>query len=182
MSPSLRTFFYAVVVLGLLLGYLPWQVVQLDTAISQSLQALLVYLGLLLFLVGAGLLFSGAYYLVLRGDGTPFPFDPPKRMVVAGPYARLQHPMTMAVLLMVYAEVLWCASVSLGVYAAVLTLVANLYLLFVEEPRLEQRFGDDYRAYRNAVPRWIPRAVFQSLSLTVPQSSSKDSKTQRLKD
>lgn len=157
MSPSLRTFFYAVVVLGLLLGYLPWQVVQLDTAITQSLQALLVYLGLLLFLAGAGLLFSGAYYLVLRGDGTPFPFDPPKRMVVAGPYARLQHPMTLGFLAVAYAEAVWCYSASLGLYAVLLTVLANIYLTYIEEPGLEKRFGDDYRAYRNAVPRWIPR-------------------------
>jgi protein-S-isoprenylcysteine O-methyltransferase Ste14 len=27
----------------------------------------------------------------------------------------------------------------------------------VEEPGLERRFGDEYRAYRRGVPRWIPR-------------------------
>jgi protein-S-isoprenylcysteine O-methyltransferase Ste14 len=156
MSPSLRTFLYAVVVLGLVLGYIPWQMLRLDAAIGQSLQAFLTYLGLLLFVIGAVLLFSGAYYLVLRGDGTPLPFDPPKRMVVAGPYARVQHPMMLGLLTVAYAEALWCYSVSLGLYAVLLTVLANIYLTYIEEPGLEKRFGDDYRAYRDAVPRWLP--------------------------
>lgn len=123
------------------------------------------------------LFFAGAYYLSWRGDGSPFSLHPPKRMVVAGPYARLQHPMTLGVLLIVYAEALWWSSVGIGAYAVVLTLLAKLYLLFVEEPRLERHFGDDYRAYRDAVPRWLPRRVVQSLSLTIAQSSKSDSQT-----
>jgi protein-S-isoprenylcysteine O-methyltransferase Ste14 len=29
--------------------------------------------------------------------------------------------------------------------------------VLVEEPGLERRFGDSYRAYKANVPRWIPR-------------------------
>src|SRR5882724_2687337 len=76
MSPGLRTLIYAVLVLGVLLGYLPWQVLRLDTVIGEHVGTLLTYGGVSLFLAGALLLFSGAYYLVLRGDGTPLPFDP----------------------------------------------------------------------------------------------------------
>jgi protein-S-isoprenylcysteine O-methyltransferase Ste14 len=156
MSPALRTVFYATLFLGFLLGYVPWQVLRLDAAIGQSLQAFFLYLGLLLFLLGVGLLFSGAYYLVLRGEGTPLPFDPPKRMVVAGPYARLRHPMMLGLLLVAFAEAFWFYSASLCVYAVLLAFLANLYLTYIEEPWLERRFGDDYRAYRDAVPRWFP--------------------------
>jgi protein-S-isoprenylcysteine O-methyltransferase Ste14 len=156
MSPRLRTLIYSIIILGLLLGYVPWQLLQLDAALGESLRSFLMYTGLLLFLLGALLTFSGAYYLVLRGDGTPFLFDPPKRMVVAGPYASMQHPMMLGLLLMVYAEALWFYSVSIILYAVVLTLLSDLYVTYIEEPRLTQRFGDDYRAYRAAVPRWLP--------------------------
>jgi protein-S-isoprenylcysteine O-methyltransferase Ste14 len=156
MSPTLRTILYAVLFLGFWLGYLPWQVLRLDAAIGQFLQAFLMYLGLLLFVLGAGLLFSGAYYLVLRGEGTPLPLDPPKRMVVAGPYARVQHPLMLGLLLVAFAEAFWFYSASLCLYAVLLVVLANLYLTYIEEPRLEKRFGDDYRAYRHAVPRWLP--------------------------
>jgi protein-S-isoprenylcysteine O-methyltransferase Ste14 len=157
MSPTLLTLIYLILILGFMLGYLPWQVLRLDAALAQSLQSFLMYVGVLLFFLGAALLFFGAYYLVLRGDGTPLPFDPPKRMVVAGPYARMQHPMALGLVMLIFAEAFWFYSASLLVYAVLLTFLMNLYLTYLEEPRLEKRFGDDYRAYRTVVPRWMPR-------------------------
>ena len=156
MSPGLRTTLYAVFVLGVLLGYLPWQMLRLDAVMGKYLGTLLTYGGAFLFLAGALLLFSGAYYLVLRGEGTPLPLDPTKRMVVAGPYAHIQHPMALGLLSVAFAEALWLHSPSLGVYALLLTVLVNLYLTYIEEPGLEKRFGEDYRAYRTAVPRWLP--------------------------
>lgn len=156
MSPGLRTLIYAVFVLGVLLGYLPWQTLRIDTIIAEYAGTLLTYGGGVLFVAGALLLFSGAYYLVLRGEGTPLPFDPTKRLVVAGPYARIQHPMALGLFSMVFAEALWFHSPSLGIYALLLTILVNLYLTYLEEPGLERRFGEDYRTYRAAVPRWLP--------------------------
>src|SRR5215813_833105 len=156
MSPGVRTLIYAVLVLGVFLGYLPWQALRIDAVIGEHVGTLLTYGGGVLFAAGAVLSFSGAYYLVLRGDGTPLPFDPPKRLVVAGPYARLQHPMALGLLSMAFAEALWFHSPSLGIYALLLTILIKLYLAYVEEPGLERRFGEVYRAYRAAVPRWLP--------------------------
>jgi protein-S-isoprenylcysteine O-methyltransferase Ste14 len=156
MSPSIRTLLFAAFFLGVVLAYLPWQVLRFDTALNQYVQTFLTYSGVALFLAGALLSFSGGYYLILRGDGTPLPFDPPKRLVVAGPYAHMQHPMALGLLAMAFAEALWFHSASLGIYACLLATALNLYLVYFEEPGLEERFGDDYRAYRAAVPRWLP--------------------------
>src|SRR5262245_8250894 len=128
MSPGLRTAVYALFVLGVLLGYLPWQLLRLDAALGESLDILLTYVGALLVLIGAALLFSGTYYLVLRGEGTPVPFDSTKRLVVAGPYAHVQHPIAFGLLTMAFAEALWFHSPSLGVYTVFLAVVINLYL------------------------------------------------------
>ncbi len=32
-----------------------------------------------------------------------------------------------------------------------------VYIPLIEEPGLARRFGDDYRLYKNNVPRWLPR-------------------------
>jgi len=77
-------------------------------------------------------------------------------MVVAGPYAYTQHPIMLGVLAMAFGEALWLRSPSLGVYALLLTVLINLYVVYIEEPGLEKRFGEDYRAYRAATPRWLP--------------------------
>ena len=105
---------------------------------------------------GASLLFSGAYYLIRRGDGTPVPFDPPKRMVVSGPYAHIQHPMIAGLLVVLLGEACWFYSFPLGVYTVAAVLFAHLFVTRREEPILRERFGKDYNAYQAATPRWFP--------------------------
>ena len=41
--------------------------------------------------------------------------------------------------------------------AAVVGVITNLFVRFYEEPTLRSRFGDQYEAYRQAVPGWWPR-------------------------
>ena len=91
-----------------------------------------------------------------RGDGTPLPFDPPKRMVVAGPYTHIQHPMLLGFFVITLGEACWFHSLSLGLYAGVLAVSAHLFVTFGEEPRLKERFGGDYEAYQTVTPRWLP--------------------------
>ena len=156
MATRIRLVVYTLGIPGVLIGVLPWQVLRLEAAIANPLRTLLAYSGALLGLGGVLLIVSGAYYLVRRGDGTPFPFTPPQRMVVAGPYAYIQHPIFLGLLAIAFGEALWFQSVGLSIYALLLTLLANLYIIHIEEPTLEKRFGDDYRAYRAATPRWLP--------------------------
>jgi protein-S-isoprenylcysteine O-methyltransferase Ste14 len=42
-------------------------------------------------------------------------------------------------------------------WAAVFLAINFTYFLCFEEPGLERRFGERYRAYKHNVPRWIPR-------------------------
>lgn len=142
--------------LGLLLLALPWQLLRLDKNSAGPFSLLTMCGGGLLVVAGAGLVFSGAYYLRRRGEGTPWSWVPPCRMVVAGPYAHLQHPILLGFLFIVCGEALWMQSAILALYAIVLIVLANLYVTMIEEPRLMQRFGVDYQAYRAAVPRWVP--------------------------
>jgi protein-S-isoprenylcysteine O-methyltransferase Ste14 len=156
MLATVRSTMTTASVLGLVLLVLPCQLLRLDKLIGMSFSTLMMAGGGLFFLVGAGVAFSGAYYLVRRGEGTPWSCTPPCRMVVAGPYAHIQHPIWVGLLCMVCGEALWVRSTALALYAVVLIVLANLYVATVEEPGLEKRFGADYRAYRAAVPRWVP--------------------------
>jgi protein-S-isoprenylcysteine O-methyltransferase Ste14 len=65
--------------------------------------------------------------------------------------------MITSVLILLIAEALLLNSWHLmGLFA--LFLGGNmLYFPFVEEKGLEKRFGQDYLAYKRAVPRWLPR-------------------------
>jgi len=43
------------------------------------------------------------------------------------------------------------------VYAVILTLCIHFWVLAFEEPSLEDRYGEEYKMYKQRVPRWIPK-------------------------
>ena len=93
MSAGARTALYGAVFLGIFVVCLPYFAWRLDPRLSSLVAACLGYGGLILFLSGAALASASALYLVRRGEGTPALFDPPRRLVVAGPYQYVRQPM-----------------------------------------------------------------------------------------
>jgi len=93
----------------------------------------------------------------IRGKGTPAPIDPPKKLVVDGPYRVVRNPMYWSVFLIMLGEAILFHSVPLAELAAVFFLVAWLFVLVYEEPILRSQFAAEYEDYRRRVPRWLPR-------------------------
>lgn len=91
------------------------------------------------------------------GEGTLAPWDPPKRLVVRGVYRHVRNPMISGVLFVLLGEAILFGSMPVFVWFGVFALINAIYIPFVEERALENRFGDDYRLYKQNVPRWIPR-------------------------
>lgn len=91
------------------------------------------------------------------GRGTLAPWDPTQRLVVAGPYAHVRNPMITGVLALLLGEALIFGSVAIAIWAAVFAVTNHAFFLAYEEPAVERRFGEDYRRYKENVPRWIPR-------------------------
>ncbi len=91
------------------------------------------------------------------GEGTLAPWDPTRHLVVEGPYRHVRNPMISAVLGVLVGEALLLGSPALLVYAAIFLAINWVYFVLSEEPGLARRFGDEYHAYREAVPRWVPR-------------------------
>jgi protein-S-isoprenylcysteine O-methyltransferase Ste14 len=110
-------------------------------------------------LIGIGLsLFSSTVRLFASvGRGTLAPWDPPKRLVIRGPYRFLRHPMIAGVALVLAGEALALGSASIAIWLASFIAVNAVYLPLVEEPALLRRFGADYEHYMANVGRWLPR-------------------------
>jgi protein-S-isoprenylcysteine O-methyltransferase Ste14 len=109
------------------------------------------------FAAGLSLMVSTIRLFDRVGRGTLAPWEPTQRLVVAGPYRRVRNPMISGVLLNLAGEALLFGSASIAAWLACFFAVNHVYFLLSEEPGLERRFGDEYRRYRRAVPRWIPR-------------------------
>jgi protein-S-isoprenylcysteine O-methyltransferase Ste14 len=114
--------------------------------------------------VGAGLISAGLAVFVWTvrlfawiGRGTLAPWDPPERLVVAGPYRHLRHPMISGVTLVLAGEALALGSSGIAVVLGAFAALNAVYLPLVEEPALVRRFGADYERYMANVGRWIPR-------------------------
>lgn len=91
------------------------------------------------------------------GRGTLAPWDQTSVLVVEGPYRHVRNPMITAVVVLLAGEALLLGSVWILAWAAAFLAANSTYFLWVEEPGLERRFGERYRAYKRNVPRWIPR-------------------------
>jgi protein-S-isoprenylcysteine O-methyltransferase Ste14 len=91
------------------------------------------------------------------GRGTLAPWDPTQRLVAQGPYRRVRNPMISGVGAILVGEVLIAGSPWLALWFAIFAALNAVYIPLVEEPGLRERFGEDYNAYSDAVPRWLPR-------------------------
>ena len=124
-----------------------------STPLALATQALgLVSLALGFWLFGYSLL-----HFATRGRGTLAPWDPPRKLVVTGPYRYVRNPMISGVVFILFAESLLLLSTAHALWASGF-LAANFVLIpLMEEPQLEARFGDSYREYKQHVGRLIPR-------------------------
>ena len=111
--------------------------------------------GIFLVLGIAGLAWCFALF-VRVGRGTPNPTTPPKTLVTVGPYAWTRNPIAASHAIALIGLSLLVGSVS-AVGIVVLLGIPIHFAMLREERTLEARFGDTYRAYAAAVPRWIPR-------------------------
>lgn len=128
-----------------------------DDALGIWLPEWLKPVGVALMAVGLVLALSCVATFVVRGRGTPAPFDAPRVFVASGPYRWVRNPMYIGGFLLILGFALCAGSlIALGI-PLLMILAAHTFVLLYEEPTLEARFGESYRAYKRATPRWIPR-------------------------
>ena len=130
------------------------------------------WMALLAASVGLALSVWTATLFMKFGGGTPAPWDPPKRLVVRGPYRHVRNPMITGVLLMLFAEAIFLQSWPIAVWMMVFFIGNAVYFPLVEERGMEKRFGNQYRDYKEHVPRWMPRLSPWSQESDEKQGSS----------
>jgi protein-S-isoprenylcysteine O-methyltransferase Ste14 len=120
-------------------------------------QMLVQVVGLLLLAVGLILFSAALRNFVTEGEGTLAPWDPPRRLVVRGPYRYVRNPMISGVVFVLFGEALTLLSRPHFIWALIFLGVNSIYIPLLEETGLRHRFGDSYLEYCRHVPRLIPR-------------------------
>ncbi len=147
---ALRSLFFVILMPGVVVGYIPYRIAR-PSNLAQSIEAVPA---VVVVLAGVAILLMCVWEFFARGKGTLAPIDPPTHLVVTGLYRHTRNPMYNGVVLALLGEAWLFRSPQLLVYAVGVFVAAHLFVVLYEEPALQRRFGDEYRAYRAAVPRW----------------------------
>lgn len=159
MSVIFRAITYATLFIGFMFIYLPARVMSWAGVPHPAAMAWQQIAGAVMGSAGAVLALWCVAVFVRIGKGTPAPFDPPRRLVIRGPYRFVRNPMYLGAGLALAGAALCYASMALLVYGGIFLLAAHLVVVLYEEPALRRNFGPDYETYCRSVRRWWPGPV-----------------------
>ena len=148
---------YAALFIGLLLIFLPNRILSSTGIVPPSTIGAWQIAGMLFGVSGATLALACILTFVFVGRGTPAPFDPPRRLVVQGPYRVVRNPMYLGAGLALAGAALFYQSIPLLGYAGLFLLITHVLVVVYEEPTLRQTFERDYDAYCRRTGRWLPK-------------------------
>ena len=139
------------------MGLVPWLLTGWD--LEEPLPGWVVFrvIGAVLIVLGAGVVIESFARFALEGLGTPAPLAPTQRLVVRGLYRYVRNPIYIADAAIIAGQSLLLGRLWLLLYAVAFLIVTAAFVRWYEEPTLSRQFGDEYEAYRRAVPGWLPR-------------------------
>jgi protein-S-isoprenylcysteine O-methyltransferase Ste14 len=143
---------------GVVAGLLPWWLTRWEVQTPFPGWGSLRFLGAMLIVAGAAFLIHAFARFVTEGAGTPAPVAPTERLVVGGAYRYVRNPMYLAVAATIVGQALLLGQPILLLYAVAFAVAVVAFVHWYEEPTLRRQFGEEYEAYRRAVPGWWPRS------------------------
>ena len=152
----IRAITYSTLFIGFLLVFLPARVLAWSGIARPASIGAAQVAGMVVGASGAVLALWCILTFIVIGRGTPAPFDPPRRLVVVGPYRLVRNPMYIGAGLALAGSALFYESWALLAYCAAFALVMYLFVVLYEEPALRATFGEPYVRYCERVRRWWP--------------------------
>jgi len=157
MFVAFRAITYATLFIAFVLIYLPARVLSRSDITRPAVMDAPQIVGIIIGSAGAVIALWCVITFAWIGKGTPAPFDPPRRLVVRGPYRFVRNPMYIGAAIALSGAALFYESVTLLAYVCGFLLAAHLFVVAYEEPALHRTFGPEYDQYRRLVRRWWPR-------------------------
>ncbi len=116
-------------------------------------------IGVLLMAGGFFFAWWSIYTQIALAQGTPLPIMPTQKLLVVGPFKFCRNPMTLGTILAYSGLGVLVGSISsIGVVLLFGSLLL-MYIKFIEEKELADRFGQEYLDYKAATPFIIPRII-----------------------
>ncbi|NBV29650.1 isoprenylcysteine carboxylmethyltransferase family protein [bacterium] len=157
-SLFIRNLIFTILQPGIVAGLIPYLILGNkvnDIFVQQLLPNGLHNSGAIIFVIGFVIMVSCIISFAVKGRGTLSPADPTKKLVTTGLYKFSRNPMYVGVTLILIGEAIFFQSVVLLIYSLSIFIAFNIFTILVEEPRLRNNFGEEYKKYCDKVRRWI---------------------------
>jgi protein-S-isoprenylcysteine O-methyltransferase Ste14 len=151
-----RAVTYAALFIGLVLIFVPARLLSWSGIVSPAAIEVPQVAGIMVGAAGAAVALWCVFTFASVGKGTPAPFDPPRRLVIRGPYHFVRNPMYLGAGVALAGAALFYESLSLLGYTGLFFVATQLFVVWYEEPTLRRTFGQEYESYCRQVRRWWP--------------------------
>lgn len=92
--------------------------------------------------------------LIQKGEGTPFPYDPTKKLVRNGIYAYIRNPIQWSFLMIFIPLSMHFSSYEI-LFGIIITITYIIGVSnFQEFTDMEKRFGEEWTLYKSVIPSW----------------------------
>ena len=156
MFALVRAVTYAALFIGLVLIYVPARLLSWSGIVRPAAIEVQQVAGMVIGAAGAAVALWCVFTFTSIGRGTPAPFDPPRRLVIRGPYRFVRNPMYIGAGIALASAALFYESLTLLGYTGLFFVATHFFVLWYEEPTLRRTFGQEYDAYCRQVRRWWP--------------------------
>jgi len=128
----------------------------LDSSIFGFSTFLNNYIPFLIRLILFIIIFAIAIAFIMLSHRTLFKIhQPPDTLTTNGILRFVRNPMYFGILLIYVAFLFFSISLICVGFFVIIFMVYN-WMVYYEENLLENMFGDEYKKYKNRVPKWIP--------------------------
>jgi len=158
MFALVRTFTYAALFIGLVCIFGPSRLLSWSGIVQPVAITMQQVAGMVIGATGAAVALWCWFTFALVGRGTPAPFDPPRRLVIQGPYRFVRNPMYIGADLVLAGMAIFFESLPVLVFTGLFILTTHLFVVLYEESALRRTFGEEYEVYCSRVRRWCPSA------------------------
>src|SRR6266508_4039451 len=128
MFALIRALTYAALFIGFFLVFVPQRILHATGIVRPPWIGPAQMAGLELVALGGGLAVWCVVTFALVGKGTPAPFDPPRKLVIAGPYRWVRNPMYIGAGLVLLGTAMFYGSIGLVLYTIVFWSMAHLFV------------------------------------------------------
>jgi protein-S-isoprenylcysteine O-methyltransferase Ste14 len=135
-------------------GYLP---LKLNIGILRYIGLLFIFIGCVFYLLSSFsfLINIGTPAIWFAKLFAPLIGKEPDVLVKSYLYSFSRNPMYLGVFLFIFGSAIFKDSFTIFIYFCLIVLFFNLVIIYIEEPHLKKKYGDEYLSYINNVPRWF---------------------------